>query len=106
MITNPKIKLFDNTKNCCACMNICPVQAIYMQSDQDGFLYPVIDELLCVKCEKCKQVCAFQKKYTGSLKETYVAVTQNVNVLESASGGYSPVLQRLFWMLEELFMVV
>ena len=65
MITNPKIKLFDNTKNCCACgscMNICPVQAIHMQPDPNGFLYPVIDETLCIKCEKCKRVCAFQKK--------------------------------------------
>lgn len=91
MITNSTIKLFENTKNCCACgacMNICPVQAIHMQSDQNGFLYPVIDETLCVGCQKCKQICAFQKKtYTESLKETYVAVTNNTNVVESASGG-------------------
>lgn len=86
-----RIILYKKMKDCCACgscMNICPVQAIHMQPDPNGFLYPVIDETLCIKCEKCKRVCAFQKKiYSSSLKETYVAVTQSANVLESASGG-------------------
>lgn len=86
-----EIVLFENINKCCgcgACMNVCPKQAIYMQSNQEGFIYPVIDETKCIGCLKCKKVCAFQKGiYTESLKETYVAVAKNADVLESASGG-------------------
>lgn len=34
-------------KDCCgctACYNACPKKAIAMQADQEGFLYPVIDQ--------------------------------------------------------------
>lgn len=38
-------------KDCCgctACYNACPKKAIAMQADQEGFLYPVIDQKKCV----------------------------------------------------------
>ena len=38
-------------KDCCgctACYNACPKKAIEMQADQEGFLYPVIDQKKCV----------------------------------------------------------
>lgn len=85
------MELYSSYETCCACgacMNICPKQAIRMKENEEGFLYPVIDETLCVECEKCKKVCAFQnKEKKKSLKETYVAVSQNTNLKESASGG-------------------
>ena len=46
-MSKDKIILFDDKKNCCACgacMNICPKNAIKMQEDEYGFLYPQIDE--------------------------------------------------------------
>lgn len=46
-MSKDKIILFDDKKNCCACgacMNICPKNAIKMQEDEYGFLYPRIDE--------------------------------------------------------------
>ena len=51
-------------KNCCACgacMNVCPKDAIRMEEDEYGFLYPQIDETKCVQCGACKKVCAYQK---------------------------------------------
>ena len=48
-------KLFDNREDCCgctACMSVCPKQAISMIPDEEGFLYPKIDESLCINCEK------------------------------------------------------
>ena len=29
---------------CTACFNICPKNAISMQPDEEGFLYPVVDQ--------------------------------------------------------------
>ena len=46
--------------NCCgcsACLNICPQGAITMKENDEGFLYPYIDEDKCVKCGLCKKVC-------------------------------------------------
>lgn len=56
--------LFDKKENCCgctACYVVCPVSAISMKEDEEGFLYPVIDESKCIKCKKCLSVCSFKQ---------------------------------------------
>lgn len=44
---------------CSACYNICPCNAIRMKSDDEGFLYPFINQDLCIDCGKCRFVCPF-----------------------------------------------
>ena len=64
-IRNKKLpELYSKTENCCgcsACYSICSVSAIQMRSDEEGFLYPVIDEKKCVRCYRCLSVCAFKR---------------------------------------------
>lgn len=36
-------------------MNVCPKDAIRMEEDEYGFLYPQIDETKCVQCGACKK---------------------------------------------------
>ena len=86
-------KLYTTKEECCgctACMNICKKQAISMESDIDGFMYPIVNNDLCVECGLCKTVCAFQNEpvtYTKPLA-TYAAANRNQSVLTlSASGG-------------------
>lgn len=45
---------------CMACVSICTHDAITMQPDALGFLYPVVDKEKCVDCGLCEKVCAFQ----------------------------------------------
>lgn len=55
--------LFTNKQNCCgcsACYSICPVNAISMVEDEEGFLYPQVDHTKCIKCFRCLKVCAFK----------------------------------------------
>jgi len=55
--------LYKNKKNCCgcsACYSVCPVNAISMVADEEGFLYPQTNEELCIRCYQCVQVCAFK----------------------------------------------
>ena len=55
--------LFVNKEECCgcaACQAICPVGAIRMVLDEDGFYYPVLDENTCICCRECLQVCVFK----------------------------------------------
>ena len=42
---------------CAACCSICPRQAVSMIPDEEGFLYAVIDESKCVRCDLCVRVC-------------------------------------------------
>lgn len=60
------MELITNKNRCCgctACYSVCPKNAITMQNDDEGFLYPSINSDLCVDCGMCKSVCAFQNGY-------------------------------------------
>lgn len=51
---------------CSACLNICPTNAITMQHDILGFLYPTIESQKCINCGLCYKVCDFNEKYDKS----------------------------------------
>ena len=42
---------------CVSCANICPVNAISMQLDDEGFLYPVLNKGICINCDECSNHC-------------------------------------------------
>ncbi|MCI9596429.1 MAG: 4Fe-4S binding protein [Firmicutes bacterium] len=55
-----KLSVMMETKactGCSACLNVCPTQALTMESDQEGFWYSVIDEGQCIGCGACEDVC-------------------------------------------------
>lgn len=87
--------LVENKESCCgcsACVNICPVSAITMKLDNQGFMYPFVDEKICINCNKCKLVCDFKNRNDGtnsvSVKKVYGYISSNPDVLaKSTSGG-------------------
>ena len=86
------IVLYTSEKDCCACgacLNSCPKNAITMAEDDCGFLYPQIDEALCVRCGRCQQVCAFQHtEVTNSPVAAFAAIAKDRELAsKSASGG-------------------
>ena len=74
---------------CHACYNVCPVNSIKMEPDDDGFLYPNIDEETCINCGKCKLVCPVLKEYVGNDKgQAFACINKDENIrLQSSSGG-------------------
>lgn len=60
-----------------------------MQPDQEGFLYPVVEESLCVECGLCKKICAFQKEEPALEEAPLVYAVKAADEIrkESSSGG-------------------
>lgn len=55
--------LYKNKEECCgcsACYAICPRSALSMESDEEGFDYPVINTEKCIRCYLCINVCPFK----------------------------------------------
>lgn len=51
---------FDFYNDCCGCggcFNACPVNAINMNENEEGFKWPVIDINKCINCGLCEKVC-------------------------------------------------
>lgn len=93
--------LFRNKKDCCACgacMNACPKEAISMQEDKHGYIYPVIAPQQCIGCNRCKKVCAYQNDTETNMPlKTWVAVSKDNSLLmKSASGGVFSALAERF----------
>jgi len=99
-VEKKKVKNVLNQKEeccgCSSCYNICPVQAIEMQPDEEGFLYPTISEKKCIGCGKCKKVCPIiHKPPKLPLKLAYGCYAKKQEEqMESSSGGVFSVLAR------------
>ena len=55
----------ENCCGCSVCADICPVHAIEMKTDLEGFLYPEIDNVKCISCNLCNLVCNFKPIKSG-----------------------------------------
>ena len=42
---------------CTACASICPQECISMKVDEEGFMYPSVNQGKCVNCHICEKVC-------------------------------------------------
>ena len=81
-----------NKSLCCgcgACKNICKRNAIHLQVDNEGFLYPEINEEKCIKCGLCAHVCPMGDLYhyePDKQVEVYAAY-DGFGRVGSSSGG-------------------
>ncbi len=48
---------FTHCTGCGMCSNVCPKNAITMKKKENGFIYPEINESLCVHCHLCEERC-------------------------------------------------
>lgn len=81
---------------CGACLSACNRNAITMQPDSLGFLYPIIDQDKCVDCGLCTKSCFNNHKpvYNEPM-QTCIGYASDINEqISSTSGGIASVLMR------------
>lgn len=83
----------DEKNKCCgcgACLAACPVGAISLKPDSEGFLYPIVDSSRCTGCLACERVCDFRRsnRDKGSFeRRVYAARLKDKTELEKSSSG-------------------
>ena len=81
----------DNKKQCrgcTACVNICPVKAIQMLEDEEGFKYPKINKNKCINCRACEKICPNVKKnLKNSIQKTYGVKHKNEEERKTSRSG-------------------
>ena len=79
-------------KDCCgcsACVQCCPKQCIKLYEDEEGFLYPKVDNSICIDCGLCERVCpVLNQAEERKPIEVFAAKNTNEEIRkESSSGG-------------------
>ena len=87
-MVSEKINLKSECVGCGTCEKECPVGAISIITDRQGFRIPKIDVDKCITCNRCEQVCP-QINYspTGGENPKCYGVIANEEVLNQSSSG-------------------
>ena len=73
---------------CTACFSACPKNAIKMSENEKGFLYPVVDDELCIECGKCINVCQLANPNNcPETKDFYAVKHSDTKIREKSSSG-------------------
>lgn len=96
-----KINEEKNCVGCTACYNVCFKNAISMQPDKNGYVYPIVTKELCVDCGFCEEVCPilqFKADNNTCNKGCFAAWNTDEKVRDSStSGGVFSVLAQYFF---------
>ena len=79
----------EKCSGCSLCANVCPVSAITMKPNVEGFLYPSVDLEKCIACKKCEKFCPELNAPTKNENcDAFAAYNKNEIIRkESSSGG-------------------
>lgn len=86
---------------CTACASVCGHNALKMEEDTEGFLYPKCDISKCTNCHLCERVCPIISRDTDDVTDrkplqVYALHNVNENIWHSSSSGgvFATIAQR------------
>lgn len=79
-------------RKCCGCegcRQVCPKQCITINRDSEGFLYPKVEESVCIHCNLCDKVCPVinQSKPLTAIASFVASSSDDKTKANSSSGG-------------------
>lgn len=94
----PKVSITDSCTGCSSCYNRCPVKAIEMVENPEGFLYPIINKDKCINCGLCYKSCPINSRVLANRTKpkTFAFMAEDEIRKESSSGGAFAVLANYF----------
>lgn len=107
MLNNIMEMNHDKCTSCGICEAACPVNAIEIRLNEDGFYQPILNQEKCISCGICKKTCIkfnyIEEKM--NILEVYSAKNESKEILkQSSSGGVSYELMKKC--IEKGYMVV
>ena len=94
-----KTKEKKTCNGCTACSLVCPKNCIEMKEDNEGFIYPVVDESRCIHCGRCLNICSnYKKQEIGDEILPFAIINKDEDVLKSSTSGgtFYAILKNLF----------
>ena len=92
-----QLPTIEHCTGCQACRVACPTNAITMQENEKGNIYPVVDEQKCINCNKCARICPELtpvKLHNKQEKVLAIWVNQPKKRKYSTSGGASFIMAK------------
>lgn len=88
----------DKCTGCNACGNSCPVDAIKLVYNKEGFLYPEINQSKCVDCGKCISTCPSLSNRVKTEKGTCYAfmASDEIRQVSSSGGAFTLIAEYVF----------
>ena len=73
---------------CTACVQVCKAKAIRMVPNEEGFLYPVVDQDKCTQCGLCSKICPAENiPEQTEIEAVYAVVNKDEKALQHSSSG-------------------
>jgi len=94
------IKIVDKVEccGCGSCANACPSRCVKMKEDEEGFLYPIVDDFdKCIRCNICSKVCPVKnlKKEEPFVQKGYLVqhCDEQIRKESTAGGAFTAIAQ-------------
>lgn len=83
-----KVQCKEDCCGCHACATVCAKHCITMKTDDEGFLYPVVDKDACIDCGLCEKVCpVINQSEPRKPLMVYAAKNKNEEIRHLSSSG-------------------
>jgi coenzyme F420-reducing hydrogenase beta subunit len=83
-----KISKREDCCGCGACEQICSQQCISLSPDVEGFLYPIVNENICIDCHRCEKACPIlNPDPTRKPLKVLAAYNRDESIREKSSSG-------------------